>query len=162
MTVKTGRDGSRFFTVYWRDGIDGKDRTGRDGKTVVKIEPWSRPVPSGRQFSPTVNSYRPVPLRKFLPLHFIVPSRRGNFPLPSRPVDKTCPYHPVPSTKCILPCRPVVKTCPYRTAPPSKPVLSLRSRPAIHSRHSFPSRCRDHQDAVNTMNSYSSINSTNT
>ena len=34
--------------VYWRDGIDGNDGTGRDGtvKTVVKMEPWSRPVPS--------------------------------------------------------------------------------------------------------------------
>ena len=30
--------------VYWQGGIDGNDGTGRDGKTIVKKEPWSRPV----------------------------------------------------------------------------------------------------------------------
>ena len=130
---------------------------------------WSRPTPS--TISPTVNSYRPVPCRKSLPLHFAVPSRRGNIPLPSRPIDKTCPYRPVPSTKPTptvpsrrqnlpIPSRPAVETCPYRQIPRSKPVLTVLS--AIYCRHSFPSRCRDRQDAVNTMNSYYSINSTST
>ena len=39
--------------------------------------------------------------------------------------------------------------------------LSLPPRPVIHCRHSFPSRCRDRQDAGNTMNSHYSNNSTN-
>ena len=30
--------------VYWRGGIDGNDGTGRDGKTVVRLVPLSRPV----------------------------------------------------------------------------------------------------------------------
>ena len=91
--------------------------TGRDDKTVVKMERWSRPVPSRWQLH--------------LPLTRAVPSRRENIsrsPLPSRSVDKTCPYRPVPSTKPIatvpsrqnlsLPLNPAVKTCPYRPAPP--------------------------------------------
>ena len=160
--------------VYWRDGIDGNDGTGRDGKTVVKMEPWSRPIPS-------------VPSRQqfHLPLTRAVPSCRENLSrctLPSRPVEEISHYRPVPSTKPAptvpsrlhnlpLPSRPVVKTCPYRLVPPSKPVhtvksrgqnLSIPSRPAVHRRHSFPPRCRDRQDAVNTMNSYDSNNSTNT
>ena len=116
--------------------------TGRDGKAVVKMEPSSRPVPS--TITPTVNSCRPVPSRRSLPLHFTIPSRRRNIPLPSRPVDKTCPYRPVPSTKPTptvpyrrqslpIPSRPAVKTCPYRQIPRSKPV------PTIPPRHSLPS-----------------------
>ena len=135
------------------------------------MEPWSRPVPSRRQFH--------------LPLTRAVPSRRehiSRFTLPSRPVEEVPPYRPVPSTKPAptvpsrlqilpLPSRPVVKPCPYRPVPPSKPVptvksrgqnLSLPSRPAIHCRHSFPSRCRHRQDARNTLNSFYSINSMNT
>ena len=149
--------------VYGRDGIDGNDGMGRDGKSVVKIEQWSHPVPSRRQFH--------------LPLTRTVPSRRENlsrFTLPSRPVEEISPYRPVSSAKPTpavpsrlqnLPLlfRPVVKTCPYRPVPPSKPVptvksrgqnLSLPSCPNIHGRHSFPSRCRDRHDAVNTMSSY--------
>ena len=30
--------------VFLRDGIDGNNGTGRDGLTVVKMEPWSSPV----------------------------------------------------------------------------------------------------------------------
>ena len=116
----------------------------------------SRPVPS--TISPTVNSYRPVPSRKSLPLHFTVPSRRGNSPLLSRPVDKTCPYRPVPSTKpnptvpsrrqnLPIPSRPAVKTFLYRQIPWSKP------DPTVPPRHSLPSLLL-RQDAVNTMNSY--------
>ena len=125
------------------------------------MEPWSRPVPS--TISPTDNSNRPVP-----------PRNLSRCTLPSRPVEEISPYHPVPSTKPAptvlsrlqnlpLPSRLVGKTCPYRPVPPSKPVptiksrghnLSLPSRPAIHCHQSFPSRCRDRQDAVNTMNSY--------
>ena len=109
MTVTTGRDGK-----------------GRDGtvKPSSKMEPWFRPVPS--TILPTANSCRAVWSRKYLPLHFTVPSRRGNFPLPSRPVVKTCPYRPVPSTKLPLPSRPV-KTCPYRPVPPSKTVPTVKS-----------------------------------
>ena len=137
------------------------------------MEPWSRPVPS--TVSPTVNSYRPVEKISPVALYRPVPSR-------SRPVYKTYPYRPVPSSKPAptvpsrlqnvpLPSRPVVKTYPYRPVPPSKPVptvksrgqnLSLPSRPAIHCRHSFPSRCRHRQDARNTLNSFYSINSMNT
>ena len=135
---------------------------GRDGKTVVKMEPWSRPVPSRRQFH--------------LPLTRTVPSRRENISrctLPSRLVEEISPYIPVPSTKpaptvpsrlqnLSLPSCPVVKTCPHRPVPPSKPAstvkfrrqdLSLPSCPAIQCRHWSPSRCRDRQDAVNTLNS---------
>ena len=121
--------------------------------------------------SPTVNSYRPVPSRKSLSLHFTVPPLLGSIPLPSRPVDKTCSYHPVPSTKLAptvpsrrqnlpLPSRPVVKTCPYCSVPPSKPVRTVKSR-----RQTCPYRPAPpfiavtpfRQDAVNTMNSYYSI-----
>ena len=128
--------------------------TGRDG-TVKPSSKWNRgPVPS--TVSPTVNSYRPVPSRKSLPLHFTVPSRRGNIPLPSRPVDKTCPYRPVPSTKPTptvpsrrqnlpIPSRPAVETCPYRQTPPSKPV------PAVPRRHSLPAVTPSRRDAVNTI-----------
>ena len=94
------------------------------------MEPWSRPVPSRRQFH--------------LPLTRTVPSRQENL------------------SRCTLPSRPVVKSCPYRPVPPSKHVPTVKSRgqplslpylPTILCRHSFPSRCRDHQDAVNTMQS---------
>ena len=68
--------------VYGRGGIDDNDGT---VKTVIKMELWSRPVPSRPvDNSPTVNSYRPDPSRKSLPLHFTVLPRRGNIPLPSR------------------------------------------------------------------------------
>ena len=120
---------------------------------------------------PVPSTISPIPLTR------TVPSRREKFSrctLPSRPVEEISPYHPVPSTKPAptvlsrlqnlpLPSRLVGKTCPYRPVPPSKPVptiksrghnLSLPSRPAIHCHQSFPSRCRDRQDAVNTMNSY--------
>ena len=139
--------------------------TGRDG-TVKPSSKWNRgPVLSRPvdHFTYTINSYCPVPPRKVLPLHFTVPSRRGNIPLPSRPVDKTCPTVLSRLQNLPLPSRLVGKTCPYRPVPPSKPVptvksrghnLSLPSRPAIHCHQSFPSRCRDRQDAVNTMNNY--------
>ena len=157
--------------VYCRNGIDGNDETGRDG-TVKPSSKWDRgPVPS--TISPTVNTYRLGPSRKSLPLHFTVRSRQGNILLPPRAVDKTCPYRPVPSRlqNLPLPSPAVVKTCPYRTVPPSKPVPTVKSRrqnlsvpfrPAIHCRHSFPSRCRARQDAMNTMNSYYRINRTYT
>ena len=128
----TGRF-SRLFMVYGRDGIDGNDGMGRDGKTVVQMEPWSRPVPSRRQFH--------------LPLAHTVPSRRENLSrctLPSRPVEEISPYRPVPSSEPAptvpsrlqnlrLPARPPVKTCPYRQIPLSKPV------PTVPPRHSLPS-----------------------
>ena len=139
---------------WFIDGTVLTVMTGRDGKTVVKMEPWSRPVPSRRQFH--------------LPLTRTVPSRRENISrctLPSRPVEEIFPY--VPSRQNLPPSRPVYKTYPYRPVPsskpahtvlqPSKPVptvksrgqnLSLPSRPAIHCRHSFPSRCCDRQDAA--------------
>ena len=128
----------------------------------------SRPVPS--TISPADNSYRPVLSRKSLQLHFTVGSRRGNIPLPSRPVNKTCPYRPVSSTKPTptVPSRRQNLSC--SPVPPSKPVptvksrgqnLSLPSRPAIHCRHSFPSRCRHRLDAVHTIIT-TSIYSTNT
>ena len=101
--------------------FDGNDGTVFDGKNVVKIEPWSRPVPL--TISSAVNSYRPVPSRKYLPLHFTVPSRRGNIP----------PTVPSRRQNLPLPSRPVVKTCPYRPVPPSKPVLTILPR------HSMPS-----------------------
>ena len=69
--------------------------TGRDGKTVVKMEPWSRPVDNFtyRELVPS----RPVKKISPVALYRPVPSRRGNIPLPSRPVYKTYPYRPVPS-----------------------------------------------------------------
>ena len=123
----TGRF-SRLFMVYGRDGIDGNDGMGRDGKTVVQMEPWSRPVPSRRQFH--------------LPLAHTVPSRRENLSrctLPSRPVEEIAPYRPVPSRKypltvpsrrqnLPLPSRPVCKTYPYRPIPSSKPTHTVPSR----------------------------------
>ena len=83
-----------FYMIYWRDGIYGNDVTGRDSKTVVKMEPCTRPVPS--TISLTFDSYRPVPPRKYFPVAFCrpvpsrksplnVPSRRRNLILPSRP-----------------------------------------------------------------------------
>ena len=138
--------------------------TGRDGKTV-KMEPWSRPVPSRRQVH--------------LPLTRTVPSRRENLSrctLPSRSVEEISRYRPVSSTKFVptvpsrlpstkptttvpsrrqnlpKPPRPAVNTYPYRQIPWSKPV------PTVPRRHSLPSllpaRCRDRQNAVNAMNSY--------
>ena len=131
--------------VYGRDGIDGNDGMGRDGKSVVKIEQWSHPVPSRRQFH--------------LPLTRTVPSRRENLSrctLPSRPVEDISPYRPVSSTKpaptvssCLrnlpLPYHPVVKTCPYRPVPPSKPVPNAvnpsgqKLVPTVPPGHSLPS-----------------------
>ena len=71
--------------------------TGRDGKTVVKMEPWSRPVDN---FTYTVDSYRPVP-----------PS--GNPVELYRPEQSwTSPYDPVQSTK-------PVPTVPTRHSLPS-------------------------------------------
>ena len=35
---------TKGFHGFLRDGIDGNDGTGRDGHTVLKLEPWSRPV----------------------------------------------------------------------------------------------------------------------
>ena len=128
--------------VYGRGGIDDNDGT---VKTVVKMELWSRPVSSRPvDNSPTVNSYRPDPSRKSLPLHFTVSTRRGNIPLPSHPVDKTCPHRPVPPSKPTptvpsrrqnlpIPSRPAVKPCPYRQISRSKPV------PTVPPRHSLPS-----------------------
>ena len=88
---------------------------GRDGKTVVKMEPWSCPVPSRRQFhlplTRTVPSrqehfspslYRPVPSTKPAPT---VPSRRQNQPIPSRAAVKTCPDHPTPPFIAVTPSR---------------------------------------------------------
>ena len=136
--------------------IDGKVSTVMTGRDGTENRRQHGTVVTST-ISPTVNLYRPVPSRKSLRLYFTVPSRRGNIPVPSRPVGKTCPYRFVPSPKpahtvpsrrqnLSLPSNPVVKN------------LSLPSRPAIHCRHSFPSGCRDRQDAVNTMNSYYSIN----
>ena len=66
---------------------------GRDDKTVVEMEPWSSLVDNS-----TYNSlHRHLQPKKHLPLHFPVPCRRGNCLLPSLPVDRTCPYRPVPS-----------------------------------------------------------------
>ena len=104
----------------------GLDRMGRDGTTVVKMEPWSPPVPSRRQFH--------------LPLTRTVPPRRENLSrctLPSRPVEEISPHRPVPSTNAAptvpsrrqsppLPSRPAVKTCPYRPAPPFVAVTHSR------------------------------------
>ena len=145
----------RVLMVYWRDGIDRK--TGRNGKTIVKTESWSRLIPSRRPCH--------------LPLTRPVPSRPGNIPLPSRPVDKTCPYRLVPSTKPTPTVPPVFKTFPYCLVLPSKPVptvksrgnnLSLPSRPAVQRHHSLPPRCRGRQDDVSTMNRYYSTNIANT
>ena len=129
---------------WFIDGMVLTVTTGRDGtERKHRRQKWNRcPVPS--TISRTVNSYRPVPSRKSLPLHFTVPSRRGNIPLPSRPVHKTCPYRPVPSAKPTptvpshrqnlpISSRPAIKTCPYRQIPPSKPA------PTVSSRHSLPS-----------------------
>ena len=59
--------------------IDGTILTvtmGRDGKTVVKMSKWNRgPFPS--TISPTVNSYRPIPSRKSLPLHLTSEFRKN-------------------------------------------------------------------------------------
>ena len=111
--------GKSFYRVYWRDRIDGNG-TGQDGETTVTLEPCSRPVPSRRQFHlPTADSYRPVPPRKSLALHFTVPSRRENIPLPSRPVHKTCPY------------RFVLPRIPGPTVPSRRQNLSLPSRPVV-------------------------------
>ena len=151
------RDNLQGFSLFI-DGTVLTVTTGLDGKTVVKMEPWSCPVPSRRQCH--------------LPLTRTVSSRRENlsdFTLPSGPVEEISPYRPVPLTKPAptvpsrlrnlpQPSRPVVKSCPYRPVPPSKPVptvksrgqnLSLPSRPAIHCRHSFPSRRRDRAVTVN-------------
>ena len=72
-----------------------------------------------------------------LPLTRTAPSRRENISrctLSSRPVEEISPYRPVPSTT------------PTPTAP-SRQNLSLPSCPAIQCRDSFPSRCRNRQDA---------------
>ena len=106
--------------------------------TVKPSSKWNHgPVPSTT--SPTVDSYRPVPPRKYLPWHFYrpvssrkspltVPSRGRNLPLPSRPVYNACPCRPVMSTKPApavpsrrrnlpIPSLSAVKTCPCRPAP---------------------------------------------
>ena len=110
----------RPFMVYWRDGIDGNDGT------VKPSSKWNRgPIPS--TISPTVNSSRPVP------------SRRGNIPLPSRPVDKTCPNRLVPSSKktytvpsrrdkLYLPSRPVVTMFTYLPVPSWQFLFTVPSR----------------------------------
>ena len=96
---------------WFIDGTVLAVTTGQDGKTVVKMEPWSRPV---NNFA-----YRKL--------------------IPSRPVEEISPYRPVPSTKpaptvpsrlhnLSLPSRPVVKTCPCRPVPPSKPAPIVKSR----------------------------------
>ena len=127
------QDSSWFIDGTVLTVMTGRDETGRDGKTVVKMEPWSRPVPS--TISPTVYSYRPVsssfisrctyrpvPSRKY---SLTVPRRRPNLPLPSRLVYKTYPYRPAPSSKpadtvpsrnqdLSLPSNPAVKTCCYK------------------------------------------------
>ena len=92
---------------------------GRDGKTVVKMSKWNRgPFPS--TISPTVDSYRPVQPRKLLPLYFAV-----------RPIQKICPYRPIPPSK------------PAPTVPPRRQKLHLQSRPANAVTSS-------RQDTVNT------------
>ena len=155
---------SRLFMVYWRDGVDGNDGTGRDDKTVVKMEPCSRPVPSRGQFHLPIT--RTVPSRRetlsscTLPsgpveeISLTVPSRRQNLPLPSRPVYKTYPYRPVPSSKPVhavplrrqdlsQPSNPAVKTCPYGPAPRSLAVTPSR-QDAVTVKMPSPSRCREH------------------
>ena len=82
--------------------------TGRDGKTVVQVEPCFRPVPS--TISPTVNLYHPALLRKSRP-----------FTLPSRPVDEISRYRPVPSTN------------PTPTVPSRRQNLPIPSRPAVNT-----------------------------
>ena len=65
---------------WFIDGTALTVPTRRDGKTVVKMEPWSH-----QQFH--------------LPLTRTVPSRRENLSrctVPSRPVEKISPYRPVP------------------------------------------------------------------
>ena len=126
---------------WFIDGMVLTVTTGRDGtERKHRRQKWNRcPVPS--TISRTVNSYRPVPSRKHLPLQFAVPSRRANIPLPFR----TYPYRPVPSSKPVhtvpsrhqnlsLPSNPAVKTCPYRLVPP------------------FTAVTPSSQNAVNTMN----------
>ena len=146
--------------------------TARDG-TVKPSSKWNGGglIPSSRPFHQPL--IRPIPSR---------PENLSRCTLPSRPVEEISSYRPVPSTKPALPFRPVYETYPYRPVPSSKHAptvpsrrqnLSLQSNPAVktcpyrplsavYCRHSFPSRCRDRQDAVIAMNSYYSITSTNT
>ena len=106
--------------AYWRDSIDRNDGTERDeaeldGKTVVKMEPWSRRVPSHRQFH--------------LSLTCTIPSRRENISrctLTSRPVQEIPPYRPVPSTK------------PAPTVPSRLQTISLPFLPAVNTRPCSP------------------------
>ena len=136
---------------WFIDGTVLTVTTGRDGKIRVKMEQWSCPVPSRRQF--------------YLPLTRTVPSRRENFSrctLPSRSVEEISPYRPVPSTKPAptvpsrlqnlpLPSRLVVKTCPYRAVQPSKPVPTVKSRGqnlSLPSRPAFIAVTPSRQDAV--------------
>ena len=122
-------------------------RQGRDGKTVVNMEPCSRPVPSRRQFHPPItrtvpsrrenlssctlpsgpveeiSPYRPVPSTKPAPT---APSRLQNLPLPSRPVVKTCHAVPFRRQNLSQQSNPAVKTCPYRPAPLSIAVTPSR------------------------------------
>ena len=122
---RPARCGNQVFTRFIdRTGIDGN--TGRNG-TVKPSSKWNRgPVPPRPQFH--------------LPLIRAVPSRRENISrctfLPSRPVEKTSPYHPVPSSKPaptvpsrsqnLLPSCPAVKTYPYRIVPQLPSLLPVK------------------------------------
>ena len=125
LTVENSQGFSRFM-----DGTVLMVTTGRDGQTVVKMEPWSRPVDNFTQL-----------------LTRAVPSRRPNIShctVPSCPIEEISPYRPVPSTQPAhtvssrrqnlpKPSCPAVKNCPYRQISPSKPV------PTVSPRHSLPS-----------------------
>ena len=92
------------------------------------MEPWSRPVPSRRQFH--------------VPLTRTVPSRQENIScctLPSRPDEEISPYRPVSSTKpaptvpsrrenLSLPFHPAIHISPYRPVSSTKPAPTVPSR----------------------------------
>ena len=110
---------------------------GRDGNTIVKLVPSSRPVLSRRQISnrchlpsrPVIKIrpvvlYHPVPSRISLPLK--LPSR----PVPSR--NDHSPSRPVEIMSFTVPSRPVIQNCTvrclYRPVQPTKLAQSVPSR----------------------------------
>ena len=96
---------------WFVDGTVLTATTGRDGKTVVKMESWSRPLRSRRQFQPPLT--RTVSSRRFLSsvaLYRAVPSNRkcSYRSVPSTKPSRTAPsrlqHRPLPSGRCVSTC----------------------------------------------------------
>ncbi|CAN0408516.1 unnamed protein product, partial [Laminaria digitata] len=108
------------------DGTVSTVAAGRNGT----VKPSSKWVPSSRPSTipPTVETYRPVPSSKIWP---VVPSRRENLNIPSRPVVKNRIFRPVPSQKNIQTVRSRRPNKIF-TVQPRRQNLPLPPRPAVN------------------------------